>query len=166
MKAPNGWLSGDGSSQSRRHGGHSGALTPNFFVLRKICFKHMIKTKNFSPQKCIFPPQTLKPGYVPVSDKIVFAIRIFCFEGHSASRCSITSETFFYKSLLGGPCKHFGGSPELGCYMLELIHQPDTMQNLVKLCYSSSFQMFVAFLNPPQVKNHGTVIRFRNYHQF
>jgi len=39
--------------------------------------------------------QTLKPGYGPDSAKIVAAIRIFCFEGHLASRCSITSKTFF-----------------------------------------------------------------------
>ena len=41
------------------------------------------------------PPQTLKPGYGPDSAKIASAIRIFCFEDHSASRCSITSKTFF-----------------------------------------------------------------------
>jgi len=34
---------------------------------------------------------------------------IFCFEGLSASRCSITSKTFSDKSQLGGHCKHFGG---------------------------------------------------------
>jgi len=56
-----------------------------------------------------FAPQTSKPSYGPGSAKIVSAIRIFCFEGHSASRCSITSKTFFYKSQLCGPCKHFGG---------------------------------------------------------
>jgi len=36
-----------------------------------------------------FAPQTLKPGYGPDSAKIVSVIKIFCFEGHSASRCSI-----------------------------------------------------------------------------
>jgi len=40
------------------------------------------------------PPQTLKPGYGPGSAKIVSAIRMFYFEAHSASRCSIT-ELFF-----------------------------------------------------------------------
>jgi len=34
----------------------------------------------------IFPAQTLKPGYGPGSAQIVSAIRIFCFEGHSALR--------------------------------------------------------------------------------
>jgi len=51
-------------------------------------------------------PQHLKPGYGPGSAKIVSAISIFCFEGLSATRCSIT---FFYKRALGGTCKHFGG---------------------------------------------------------
>jgi len=36
-----------------------------------------------------FAPPKLKTGYGPDSVKIVSAIRIFCFEGHSASRCSI-----------------------------------------------------------------------------
>jgi len=36
-----------------------------------------------------FPFQTLKPGYGPDSVKIVLAIKVFCFEGHSASRCNI-----------------------------------------------------------------------------
>jgi len=54
MKDPNGRLSGDGSAQARSHGGIRGELPPNLFcvapnfvVLRKICFKHMIKTKIF-----------------------------------------------------------------------------------------------------------------------
>jgi len=37
-----------------------------------------------------FAPQTLKSGYRPGSVEIVSAIRTFCFEGHSISRCSIT----------------------------------------------------------------------------
>jgi len=37
------------------------------------------------------------------------AIRIFCFQSHSASRCSITSKTFFYKSPLGAPVTILGG---------------------------------------------------------
>jgi len=37
-----------------------------------------------------FVPQTLKPVYGPGSAKILSAIRIFCFEGHSDSRCHIT----------------------------------------------------------------------------
>jgi len=35
-----------------------------------------------------FASQTLEPGYGPGSAKIVSAIRIFCFEGHSVRRCS------------------------------------------------------------------------------
>jgi len=45
---------GDGSAQACRHGGAFGAVTsksllcpPNIIVLRKICFKHMIKVKIF-----------------------------------------------------------------------------------------------------------------------
>ena len=52
----------------------------NFVVLRKICFKQMIKPKIFPPPKSIFCPQTLKPGYVPDSAKIMSAIRIFCLK--------------------------------------------------------------------------------------
>jgi len=33
--------------------------------------------------------QTLKLGYGLDSAKIVSAFKVFCFEGHSASRCSI-----------------------------------------------------------------------------
>ena len=101
--------------------GHSGAVTqksflctPNFVVLRKICFKHMINIRIFPPQKCILPIQTLKPGYKPGSDKIVSVLRIFCFEGHSASRCSITSKTFFYKSPLGGSLVKILGGGRIG----------------------------------------------------
>jgi len=56
---------GEGSAQASRHGGHSGALTPNLFmhpeilVLRKIGYKHMIKT-NIYPQKMYFVPPNLK----------------------------------------------------------------------------------------------------------
>jgi len=42
-----------------------------------------------------FLPQILKPGYGPGSAKIVSAIRIFCFEGHSASRCRKSRKVFF-----------------------------------------------------------------------
>jgi len=81
--------------------GISGQLPPNrfcaspkFVVLRKICFKHMVKTKIFPPKNA-FSLLTLKSSHGPGSAKIVSAIRIFCFEGHSASRCGITSKTFF-----------------------------------------------------------------------
>jgi len=56
-----------------------------------------------------FAPQTLKPGYGPDSAKIVSTIRIFCFEDDSDSRCSITSNTYIYKSPLGGPMWTFWG---------------------------------------------------------
>jgi len=112
--------SGDRSAQARRHEGHSGAVIlksflcpPNCVVLRKMCFKQKIKTKIFPP-KNVFPPQTLKPGYGADSAEIVSAIRIFCFEGHSHSRCSIRSKTFFYKPHQGMHCKHFWGGGRVG----------------------------------------------------
>jgi len=104
MKVPQWKITGDIRGQLPQ----SFLCPPNCVVLRTICFKHMIK-QNLSPLKMYFAPQTLKPGYGHGSAKIVPAIRTFCFEGHSASRCSITSKTFFYKSPLGGPCKHFEG---------------------------------------------------------
>ena len=55
----------------------------NFIVLRNINFKHMMKTKTFPPLM-YFAPQILKPNYGSGSAKIVSAIRIICFEGHSA----------------------------------------------------------------------------------
>jgi len=79
-----------------------------FVVLRKIWFKHMIK-QNLSSPKSVYYPQTLKPGYGPDSAKIVSAIRIFCFEGRSASRCSVTSKTFLCESPLGVPVGIWGG---------------------------------------------------------
>jgi len=56
-----------------------------------------------------FAPQNLKPGCGPGSAKIMPAIRIFCFEGHSASRCSITSKTFFHKLPSRGLLQAFWG---------------------------------------------------------
>ena len=97
-EGPNGRLSGDGSTQARRHGGAFGVSYPQiFFVPPKFCFAQkylfqafvVIKIKIFPPIK-MYSPQTLKPGYRPGSAKIVSAIRIFCFEVHSTSRCSIT----------------------------------------------------------------------------
>ena len=101
MKAPIGRLSSDGLPMPADAVGHAGAVAPksflwppNFVVLSKICFKHLIKIKIF-PHKNVFPPpQTLKPGYGPGSAKIVSVIRIFQYETYSASRCSIT-QLFF-----------------------------------------------------------------------
>ena len=102
MKAPNGRL-----PRPAYTGTFVGSYPQIFFMplefccAQKNCFKHMITTnlshnnKNLSPMKCILPSQTLKPGYRPCSVKIVSAIRIFYFESHSASRCSITSKNFF-----------------------------------------------------------------------
>jgi len=49
--------------------GHSGEVppnlfcaTPNFVLLRKLCFKHTIITK-ICPTEMYLPPQNLKPGY-------------------------------------------------------------------------------------------------------
>ena len=73
MKVPNGRLSGDGSVQARRHGGHLGTVTPKSFLCPEILLcsekfvsKHMIKTKILPPQKCILPtkPKNLAMGLV------------------------------------------------------------------------------------------------------
>jgi len=102
MKAPEGRISGDVLTRPADTEGIRGELPQNLVVLRKIYFKHMIKTKIFPSKKMFLAPN---PGHRPVSAKIVSAIRIFCFEGHSASRCSITSTAFFHKSPSGGPWK-------------------------------------------------------------
>ena len=74
----------------------TGQLRPNLFcstnfvVLRKICFNHMTKKTTFPP-KNLFCSLSFKTW---LRAKIVSAIRILCFEGHSASRCSITPNTF------------------------------------------------------------------------
>ena len=78
-----------------------GSYPPNFFMPPKFCcaqknvFETYDENKNLSPIQMYLSPQTLKPDYGPDSAKIVSAIRIFCFEGHSASRRSITSKTLF-----------------------------------------------------------------------
>jgi len=56
-----------------------------------------------------FAPQTSKPGYGPGFAKIVSAIRIFCFEVYSASRCSITSKFFLYITIRGALGSILGG---------------------------------------------------------
>jgi len=78
-------------------GGNSEAVTlKSFLCLIKFCcaqknlFQTCDKNRNLSPLKMCFSPKKLKPGYRPGSAKIVSVIRIFCFEGQSASRCSIT----------------------------------------------------------------------------
>ena len=58
--------------------------------------------QKYFPSENVFFPKIIKAGYGPDSAKIVSTIRIFCFQGHSASRCSITLKTFFYKPPLGG----------------------------------------------------------------
>ena len=105
-EGPDGRLSGDSSAQARRHGGHLGAVTPKSFLwsckfccAQKNLFQTHDKKKNLLP-KNVFPPN-LKPGFGPGSAKIVSAIRIFCFEGHSVSRCSITSNIFLYITTRG-----------------------------------------------------------------
>jgi len=58
MKAPNGRLSGNSSAQARRHGGHSGAVTPKYFLCHpKFC---CVKKNLFSPLKLYFAPTSLK----------------------------------------------------------------------------------------------------------
>jgi len=65
-------VSGDGSSQTRRHGGRSGAVTPKSFLCPEFCYaqKHLFQTydknKNPSPIKICFAPklQNLTTGLV------------------------------------------------------------------------------------------------------
>ena len=84
-----------------------------------------------------FSPQTLKPGYGPDSANIVSAIRIFCFEGHSASRCSITSKTcILYITIKRAPVRILGGT-ELGCYGTVQTHLRDKMS--LKIICTDSF---------------------------
>jgi len=90
--------------------------TPKFCCSQKNLLWTYDKNKIFFPYKCILLPQTLKPGYGPGSAKIVSAIRIFCFEGHSASRCSITSK------LRGPLCAFFGGQIWAAAGLLTLSH--------------------------------------------
>jgi len=52
---------------------------PNFAMLRKICVKHIMRTK-FFPLKIYRAPQTLKPGYGPDSAKIVSALGYFVLQ--------------------------------------------------------------------------------------
>jgi len=70
-----------------------GQLPLNLFCAPQI----LLCSETFiAPKNAFCSAQTLKPGYGPGFAKIVSEMRIFCFEGHSASR-------FFYKSRLGGP---------------------------------------------------------------
>jgi len=41
--------------------------------------------------------------------KLCLQFQDILLEGNPASRCSIASKNFFYKSPLGGSCKHFSG---------------------------------------------------------
>jgi len=78
--------------------GHSGPVTPkSIFVSIRSCCGQKNLFETYDKNKNIFPkyvglscPQTSKPGYGSGSAKIMSAIRIFCFEDHTASRCSIT----------------------------------------------------------------------------
>ena len=57
-------------------------LPPNFLFSEKSVL-NVQKQKSF-PLKMYLVPKTLKPDWGPSSAKIVSAIRIVCFEGHSA----------------------------------------------------------------------------------
>ena len=86
---------------------------PNFAVLRKYCFEHMLKTKIFPPLKCIVSPQTLKPAQGLLLTKLCLQLT-YIFEGHSASRCSITSKTYFINHHYRAPVSILGEGSELG----------------------------------------------------
>ena len=71
-----------------------GKLPPNLFCSPQILLCSE-KLKSVAPKNvsCLPKPQNLAAG--PVLPKLCSAIRIFCFEGHLAPRCSITSKYFF-----------------------------------------------------------------------
>jgi len=73
----------------------------------------MIKT-NIYPAKNLFCPQTVQPGCKPGSAKIISAIRIFYFEGHSAWRCSVMRNVLWI-TIREAPVSILGEA-ELGCY--------------------------------------------------
>jgi len=58
-------------------------------------------------------PENLATGLI--LPKLCPELGIF-FEGHSASRCSITSKTFFINHYQGSPVSIFRGGAELGWY--------------------------------------------------
>jgi len=60
-----------------------------FCCAHKHFFQTYDKNKNLSALKMHFPPPNLIPGCRPDSAKTVPSIRIFCFEGHSVSRCTV-----------------------------------------------------------------------------
>ena len=66
----------------------------------------MLRKIKIFPLKSVFPPETLKAGYGPGSAKIVSAIRILRFEGHTVPRCSIT---FLQITITGAPVSIWGG---------------------------------------------------------
>jgi len=101
MKVPNERLSGDGSAQTADTRGIRGQLPPHLYCAPKICCA-LDENKNFSHLKIYCSLQALKPGYVPGSAKIVSAIRIVCFEGHSAKLFFINHHWGAPESILGG----------------------------------------------------------------
>jgi len=116
MKVPNGILYVDGSAQARTHGAIREQLPQIFFFTPQIllCSEKAVlnmlydKNKNLSPKNVLDLPPILKPGYGPGSTKIVSAIRLFCFEGHSASKCSTTSTTFLINDHQGAAVRILG----------------------------------------------------------
>ena len=66
--------------------------TPNFVVLRKICFKHIIKTNILHPEKCIFPARTLKPGCVSGFKELTYRLR-------GEKWCRPNQDVFFFQSM-------------------------------------------------------------------
>ena len=80
-----------GGHSGKVTGGHSGKVSPKSFLCLPqilLCSETLIlnvwwKQKPFPPLT-YFAPQILKPNYGPGSAKILSAIKIICFEGHSA----------------------------------------------------------------------------------
>ena len=85
----------DDLSQARSHGGHSGAVPPEFLLCppkfccaQKNLFWTYSKLKILPPQKCVVPHQILKPGYW-----LDLSYRVTQKNGHHQNR--ITSKILF-----------------------------------------------------------------------
>ena len=118
-KPPNGRFSGVGSAQAGRQGVNSGTIRSNLIFPPKFCsaqknlFWTYDKNKNLSTLKMFWSSQTLKPAQGLVLTKLCLQLT-YIFEGHSASRCSITSKTYFINHHYRDPVSILGVGSELG----------------------------------------------------
>jgi len=116
MKVLNRRLSGDSSAQARGHGEHSGAVTPksflcppNFVVLKKICFKRIIKIKIFPLKKYILPPKSQNLATGLVLPNLCLQLECFVLKSIRPRDVALGLHNIFYKPPLGGPLEAFWG---------------------------------------------------------